>query len=251
MPGSDTLLPKFFHKSQNGFQVIGVDNPETMAVMQSLLPDPDCAFKEEHMVKPGSRTHAGFVTLHDKIYFLKRYNCRNWQYRFFNALRRSRALRAWETTWALWQNNVPVPRPLLFIEERQARLLGRSYVLMDSLQSAERLVEAWANSDAQRHKELLGLIASTLGAMHASGGVHGDLKWSNLLVEDSHEVKLFLVDLDGSRMLKAFRRSAALKDLRRFLKDLSLRDESGEYEDFFLRRWEKSLDESLSQRSVK
>jgi len=250
MPGSDTFLPKFFHKNQDGFQIIGIDNPETMAVMQALLPDPDGAFKEEHMVKPGSRTHAGFVTLNGKMYFLKRYNCRNWQYRFFNALRRSRALRAWQTAWALWQNNVPVPRPLLFLEERQARLLGRSYVLMDSLQCAERLVEAWTNSDAQRRKKLLELIASTLGAMHASGGVHGDLKWSNLLVEDSHGAKLYLVDLDGSRMLMNFRRRLALKDLQRFLKDLSLRDESGEYEDFFLRQWEKSLDESLSQRSV-
>lgn len=242
MQAPDRLLPNFLCSRRCGLRVVCVEDDETLALLEALLPDPDAVFQEEDMVKPGSRTHAGFVTMCGKRYFLKRYNRRNWPYRVINALRGSRAARAWETTWAMWLNKVPVPRPLIMLEERQMRLLGRSYILMESLHDTERLVEAFDASDHAGRLELLEQAASTLAAMHAAGGVHGDLKWPNILVARTAVTEFYLVDLDGARVMHRLRRDLARKDLQRFVRDLAARDEGGEYVPFFWQRWEDELE---------
>lgn len=40
-------------------------------------------------------------------------------------------------------------------------------------------------------------LANTVATWHIAGAVHGDLKWSNILMqEDSGETRFFIVDLD-------------------------------------------------------
>ena len=85
--------------------------------------------------------------------------------------------------------------------------------------------------------------------MHAAGGVHGDLKWSNILVENSTGTRLYLVDLDSVRLLRRYRRNAATKDVQRFVRDLAARDDNGTYVPFFLQHWEDAVTVSLQTRS--
>ena len=145
-------------------------------------------------------------------------------------------------------SKVPVPRPLILLEERKVRLLGRSYILMESLHPSERLIEDFDMASDQKRFELLEQAAEVFANMHACGYVHGDLKWSNILVGDAEQAKLYLVDLDGVRRMKKFAKNAALKDVQRFIRDLAIREERGEYVPFFCELWEQSLAQALQQR---
>lgn len=205
-----------------GFAVLRQDSTAALRALEALLPDPDRAFEGAKIFKPGTRTHAGMVTLADHHYFLKRYNCRGWHYRLQNAWRRSRAMRTWWVAWEFLGHGVPVPQPLLCLEERSCRLLGRSYVLMAFAEGSDRLREAWPKLTEKQRASLLLQLGEVLGKMHAAGCLHGDLKWSNILiqVDDQQQWQVGLVDLDGSRTTSRPSRAKALKDLRRFCKDL-------------------------------
>ena len=52
---------------------------------------------------------------------------------------------------------------------------------------------------------------------HLSGAVHGDLKWSNILVQKSgKELNFFLVDLDQTKLYQLPNVKGIRKDLARF-----------------------------------
>jgi tRNA A-37 threonylcarbamoyl transferase component Bud32 len=175
-------------------------------------------------------------------YLLKRYNCRGWLYRLGNTVRRSRALRAWLVNWHLLVRGIPVPVPLLCLEERRWRLLERSYVLMEYVENALTLRERWTFLGEKEKRDFLELCADLLGRMHRMGMLHGDLKWDNILVgEIPSPDNLRLVDLDGSTTMTHFSFWRARKDFDRFLKDLSKQEGDGALLDYALRAWGRGL----------
>jgi len=212
----------FARSQRDGFRIYSRRTPEAETALEFLLPNPDQAFVGASILKPGSRTHAGIVEIAGKNYVLKRYNCRGWGYRVGNAFRRSRAVRTWLVNWEYLVRGIPVPEPLLCLEERRCRLLERSYILMEFVDSSCSLRERWGQADGVERVRLGEYFGKHLGKMHRLGMLHGDLKWDNILVEQEMSGEIIrLVDLDGSSTMNPFSRTRASHDFSRFLKDLA------------------------------
>lgn len=220
-----------------GFRYLGAGR-HAMASLEALLPDPDAVLDKGRIYKPGTRTHAGMVTLMGTPRFLKRINYRGWRYGMKYILRRSRAVHNWKIMWALRYRQVPVADPILCLEERIGRFLKRSYILTDFAQGKEPLKAVWPALAADQRLTLLVRLADLLGRMHRFGGLHGDLKWSNILV-DASAAEVTLVDFDGSRILRNPTAKRAHKDIDRFLKDLKRVDPSERWVRIFYQSWHK------------
>jgi tRNA A-37 threonylcarbamoyl transferase component Bud32 len=231
---------RFVRERQHGFRVFRVHRSDVEAALQELLPDPDRILERGAVLKDGRTVKAARVELGGVSYFLKRYNCKGWTYRVRNAVRRSRAVRTWWVSWAFRVRSLPVPEPLICLEERRFRLLERSYILSRYVENAERLNDAWPRVNDSERRGLLAGLAMLLGRMHRFGALHGDLKWQNILLQArAGGESITLTDLDGSRIMGRFMRKRPAKDLARFLRDLEERDEAGGYKAFFLHSWRK------------
>ncbi len=223
---------------RDGFRVLGLDRTDVSGLMEALLPDPDSALGGAEVFKRGSRNHAVRLDVGGRPYFLKRYNCLGWLYRLGNAFRSSRAVRTWRMTLAFAARGIPVPEPLLCLEERRFRLLGRSYLVSELVEGGESLHLLWPRLDEGQRREVLMALADVLGRMHATGAFHGDLKWNNILVRPGGgSPRVVLVDLDGSSVGFMFRRRRARKDIDRFLKDLDVQGHAPHLVPFFHEAW--------------
>ncbi len=208
-------------ESRGGFTVYRDNSAETQAALEALLPDPDRLLRQGEVFKPGSRGFAVKVEIAGRPYFLKAYNCLGWGYRLQNAFRKSRALRTWCVNWGFYFRGVPVPRPVLCLEERRLRLLGRSYLLTEFAEKTSNLQKVWRSVNDEERRSLLDRVVRVLGAMHRSGCCHGDLKWNNILVRGkTGSEEVCLVDLDGGRLSRQFSPASLRKDFNRFLRDL-------------------------------
>lgn len=204
-----------------------------------MLADPDRLLEEGQIYKAGNTVRAARIELNGKSYFLKRFNCKGWSYRCKNAFRRSRAVRSWLVAWGFCLRSLPVAEPLICLEERRLRLLGRSYILFDFVEETEPLARLWPRLDAAERRGLLTRLALLLGRLHLFGGLHGDLKWSNILVRGQMGKELYLIDLDGSKIVGSGKPRAKRKDLKRFLVDLT-KFQSGDIDKvLFLKCWER------------
>jgi len=233
---------QFVRAHRNGFRVYAQRTPVAEAALAFLLPDPDRAFVGAHILKPGSRTHAGIVEIAGKKYVLKRYNCRGWGYRLGNAFRRSRAVRTWLVNWEYLVREIPVPEPLVCLEERRCRLLERSYILMEFVDSSCSLRERWSQADEAERVRLGEYCGQFIGKMHRLGMLHGDLKWDNILVAQQPAGEIVrLVDLDGSTTMNTFSWTKAAADFSRFLKDLAKEGGDAGLIESVRSCWEKAL----------
>jgi tRNA A-37 threonylcarbamoyl transferase component Bud32 len=117
------------------------------------------------------------------------------------------------------------------------RLLKRSYILFNFVENSEPLTGVWPRLDAVEKKGILARLALLLGKLHLFGGVHGDLKWNNILVNG--QGALFLIDLDGSKIVGPGKYRRKRKDLDRFLVDLQKQQSSEKDLAAFLDCWER------------
>lgn len=220
------------------FRVLRVNQPGAESLSRALLPDPDRFFETGSVLKKGRTTQTSRVEFADGVYFLKRYNCKGWFYSLRNAFRRSRAVRSWHAAWELRERGVPVPEPILCLEERRFRLLKRSYLLSEFVEDARTLASVWPELQSEARRDLLSRLAIVLGRMHRAGAIHGDLKWSNILVSQGpRERALVLCDTDASRILPSQDQQQCRKDLDRFLRDLKNGGASHEEREFFEKTW--------------
>jgi tRNA A-37 threonylcarbamoyl transferase component Bud32 len=230
----------FIREARDGFAIHRMRRDDEARLLERLLPNPDRILDQGMILKDGRTVRAARVDIDGHRYFLKRYNCKGWGYSLRNAFRRSRAERTWLNTWGFLLRHLPVPKPLICLEERHMRLLGRSYVLSEYLEDARPLNRVWEEFDEPYRRAILIHIAMLLGRIHRFGGVHGDLKWNNLLITILNgKPRVIFSDLDGSRMIPAASRLKRIKDVRRFLRDLEERDPTGLYRELFLRTWRR------------
>lgn len=122
----------------------------------------------------------------------------------------SRVRRLYNVTISLFEKGLDVPRPIGFIEKRRA-----SFYLSSFIENSENLWAAYKGCESP--KELAKEFASALAGWHMKGAVHGDLKWSNILVrKNEYAREFFFVDLDQTRLYGAPNIKGINKDLMRF-----------------------------------
>lgn len=233
---------RFFSGYRDGFRIFCQRTEAAKAALEFLLPDPDGVFDNAKILKHGSRTHAGVVEVAGVLYVLKRYNCRGWFYRIGNAFRRSRAVRTWLVNWQYLVRGIPVPEPLLCLEERRFCLLERSYILMEFVENSVSLKERWLQLVETEKQRLAERFGELLGRMHRLGMLHGDLKWDNIMVGNVPSPETVrLVDLDGSSAVARCDQGQAQKDFDRFLKDLDKYEADEIFRDRVTQAWERAL----------
>jgi serine/threonine protein kinase len=234
---------RFVLERRGTFLVHRVRRPEIARILKELLPDPDLVLEKGEIMKDDRAVKAARIELMGRSFFLKRYNCKGWVYRFRNAFRRSRALRTWHATWGFQVRALPVPEALLCLEERKFRLLERSYVLSEFMQNTSRLSAVWHKFDNLTKQYFYVQLAILFGRMHQIGAFHGDLKWTNILIPENFDFeRIVLCDMDAAKVYRRIRRKKIHKDLMRFMRDMKSFDKNGGNEALFYRIWKKWSD---------
>ncbi len=230
---------RFIKLKHQGFNVYRQRTPEAEALLNLLLPDPDAVLDSATSVKNGRTVSAVKVCSAGKNYFLKRYNYKGLTYGFRNAFRASRAVKTWVVFWEFRGRRLAVPEPLVCLEERRFRFLRRSYLLTEFIENSSNLKNNYSQLEEKERVSLLFRIAVLLGKMHRAGAVHNDLKWDNLLLQQTPAgLNLFLTDLDGARISHRIGGHKPLcKDISRFMRDFDSRLNDDHLRTLFLRCW--------------
>jgi tRNA A-37 threonylcarbamoyl transferase component Bud32 len=231
---------------RRGDFVVFHDSSEAHAeVIATLLPDPDRLFAAGQAIQSpwqSAATDKTVVRIGGRSYFFKRYNCLGGGYRLKNIFRNSRALKSWRAGWKFLELGLPTPRPIVCLEERHLRLLGRSYLLFELLAGAHSLLDSWADFSAEGRRDVLARLGTEIGSMHRHGLLHGDLNWRNILVRAiSRSPEIYFVDLDGYRDAGGLTRESANKDMSHFFRDLQRNQATREETALFMATWENAF----------
>lgn len=186
----------------------------------SFLKDPDAVFHQPgvQVLKNGNSSTVIKVTLDHRELVVKRYNMKNVWHRLRRCLRTTRAAKSWRLAQKLNLFGVPTARPVAFLERKTAGLRSQSYYISEYV-SGEHAGE-YFNSHRREHDrrnamaEKIALMLKNLQKLDLS---HGDLKQTNILVDDTGQP--VFIDLDGARehMSLVSLRSAWQKEIKRFL----------------------------------
>lgn len=185
--------------------------PIDAASLSELLIDTSDAFKHDRT------TTVARVELSGEAMVLKRYNPRNQWHKIKRALRRSRARRCWQMSYAFSKAGLNVAAPILMLEDRFGPFRLDAYFVNEFLEGQELMTLLPAMDDEQRQK-VADAIDDAFDKMKAARLTHGDLKASNLMWGNG---KLYFIDLDAAQQhsnsvtwLKGHN-----KDRKRFLKN--------------------------------
>jgi len=132
-------------------------------------------------------------------------------------LRRSRARRCWQMSYAFTKAGLNVAQPILMFEDRFGPLRLNAYFVNEFLDGQEllTLLPTMISEDQQRVSTA---IEDAFEKMKAARLTHGDLKASNLMWCDN---KLYFIDLDAAQHHNnsVTWQQAHNKDRKRFLKN--------------------------------
>jgi tRNA A-37 threonylcarbamoyl transferase component Bud32 len=147
---------RFVARRHGRFRIYHVRRPEVEQTLALLLPDPDRVLEQGMILNAGHFVTAAKVELGGRRFLLKRYHCKGWWARISNAVRRSPAGRIWLTTWKLLLRSIPVPEPLICLEQTRWRLPERSYLLSEYVANADPLTTLWPTPDRAHAVDGLG-----------------------------------------------------------------------------------------------
>jgi len=175
---------------------------------------------EGEMLKNGSRSTVKSTAIEGASYVVKIYKKMPFHRRLRYALTRSRAFQSWESGQAMAEAGIPIARPLAILEERQFGIPARAALLMPVAQGDDllSLVERNLLSPSQL-TEIAEKLTEIFKTMMKSSLTHGDMKATNILIDDSSQPTL--IDIDGAvihRSRKSFDVLRA-KDRARFMKN--------------------------------
>jgi RIO kinase 1 len=134
---------------------------------------------------------------------------------------RHRAQVGWDVSWYLLDRSIPVPEPKGYLTKLRGPFCLKGYFFCQALLNCSSL-DGLAQDRAQLCNRLdagglLSVLARNIASLHDNGVIHGDLKWSNILINEDENQPWF-VDFDSAKL---HRRPppprAYARDLARFL----------------------------------
>ena len=188
-------------------------------IKRKLVEDPDQFFGAgKDMIKNGHTCSVVGIEENEKSYILKRYNRKPLGYRLLHMLMTPRALSNWSNGHVLRLFGIATPRPLACYTFTVGPLFSKGYLLMEKIPGVS-LHKVNRADVADSRNDIPGQFVRLRHELDAIKAVHGDMKASNFILDDSGELQL--IDLDSLVFHvpnQHYEREKA-KDLARFLRN--------------------------------
>lgn len=205
------------------FTTFGMYNRHyTGSELMQFIHSPESAFAHSSavMLKNGRSTTVVKVTLDNKDYVVKRYNMKNFIHLLRRCLRPTRAMKSWRLAQKLNLFGVRTAKPVAFIEKRFLGFRHKSYYITEyiaGIHAGEFFRQA--NTNEEHIFSMVKKITVLLRGIAKLKITHGDLKLTNILINQQNQP--VLIDLDGAQEHASFSslRNAWRKEIKRLLEN--------------------------------
>ena len=164
---------------------------------------------------------------------VKRFNFRGLPDFALRSLFFSRAKRLWSINQRLFAKGLPVPRPVCYF--KSSFRLKNSFFISSLIENSQNLGYIYKLGLFREPQKLAVVLGKAISAWHMAGAVHGDLKWSNIMLQSNADrINIFFIDLDQAKLYSTPKIRGIVKDLSRFYRyGLELRAEEWVNSEFF------------------
>jgi len=136
---------------------------------------------------------------------------------FAGPLSRSRPLKELRVSALAAQKGLPVPEIIGVWVERHAGFFWRGYIYSREIPDAENLTVYLGRKERKEKGGVIRAVALVLRKLHGQKIYHGDLNAANILVQEKRDgIKVFLIDMDKSKIISGFREKNGIRNLIRF-----------------------------------
>lgn len=201
---------------RSGYCVSGFDLPMSIPhELDIIIADPASFVLHKQNVSVTAGMLIGSAVGTSCNLWLKRFNFKGYLDLLGKIMVGSRAHRLFEVNSRLREKGLPVPQPIAFFEPTLFR--KNSFFISSFIEHAEPLSNIYRKDSSLDREHLAQALAQTVADWHASGAVHGDLKWSNILLQKTgDEIRFFFVDLDQATLSRVPDARGIENDLTRF-----------------------------------
>ncbi len=190
-------------------------------LFMDFLHNPEKMFAQSDVtfLKAGRTSTVAKIRVDERWLVIKRYNIKNPWHWLRRCLRRTRAANSWWLAHYLRLFGISTAKPVAYIQNHFLGLRGTSYFIMEYI-AGENVGEFFstASEHAKNTSEIAKRILDVFYCLGKLKITHGDLKMTNILLENEKPV---LIDLDGMREHKTlfgFKR-AFQKEIKRFMRN--------------------------------
>lgn len=196
-----------------------VGHSEELEHVLLKLPDSLIDGPNQQKLKSGNTCTVTLSEINGRKVVVKRYNIKSFWHLIGRFWRPSRAANSWSNAHRLLMHSIATAKPVALLEQRFGPLRGKAYFIADYIEApnlADFMQEA-LHSGAQKQTVLLA-VAELMHKLLLLQIVHGDMKASNIHIEDSRPI---LIDLDSLQQYKCKARFAAghVRDLKRLIRN--------------------------------
>jgi RIO kinase 1 len=191
--------------------------------------DPDALFQHSGSLLKSSRSTRSALVNPDPVsgdvvskgLYVKEFRYKGAVHSFKPLFGKHRAQVMWKVSWHLLNHSIPVPEPEGYLLKQRGPICLGGYYFSKALLRCPSLHELTEDLDQLNEKldsgGLSQVAAHYLATLHDSGTTHGDLKWTNILV-DEKDNHLWLIDLDASKICGRYLGPKGIaRDLARFV----------------------------------
>ena len=185
--------------------------------MQYITTHLDQIFRSpQTLLKAGRSSTVIQHSIDNKSFVIKRYNMKSPLHYLKRCAQPTRAACAWANAHRLLLLGIATAQPIAFVEKRFGPLRGTSYFISEHIVGPSLLNLSLAPLQQPVSIAMADKIQKLLLALWQQSITHGDLKASNILIDNDH---CYLIDLDGMRCHRSKRTCShyVKRDIKRFL----------------------------------
>lgn len=210
----EAMIPDFHHVAREisgvwfkGMVVIGSSLDHFLR--DNVSPE-DLFLRGVRLLKSSRSTSNAMIHLHaasletsTEEVFVKQFRFKNTLHSLKHFFHRHGAQVTWKVSWYLLQHGIPVPEPVGYLLKQRGPFCLDGYFFSKAVPGCTNLGALAVNEEHLRKRlgpgSLTETLASDIASLHNCGVIHGDLKWTNILVHVERN-ELWFVDLDSAKL---------------------------------------------------